>query len=81
LGVVFLEGDAASAGEFGLDSFLSFKAGEDDLGAVDDGGGHACEAGDVDAVAFIGGTGDDAAEEDDTVTLFADLYGVVFDAV
>ena len=73
-------GGAAALGELGGGGLLAFEAGEDDVCAVDDGGGEAGEAGDVDAVAFVGGAGDDAAEEDDGVALLADLNGVVFDA-
>ena len=73
-------GGAAARGKLGGGGLLALEAGEDDVGAVDDGGGEAGEAGDVDAVALVGGAGDDAAEEDDGVALFADLDGVVFDA-
>ncbi len=42
---------------------VAFEFGEDGFGAVDDTQGEAGEAGDLDAVAAVGGAGDDAADE------------------
>ena len=52
---------------------------EDFGGAGDDGLGEAGEAGDLDAVAFVGGAGLDFAEEDDVLVPLADGDVVVFD--
>lgn len=59
-------GDALEV-EFGF-----FEDAEDGFGAFDDGAGHAGEAGDLDAVAFVGATGEDLVEEDDAVLPFTD---------
>ena len=73
----------AGLGEAGLAEvaeFVFFEVGQDFLGAGDDFGGEAGQAGDLDAVGFVGGAGFDAAEEDDAVALFADADVVVLDA-
>lgn len=81
MAVVEARGGASTrAGEFGLDGFVFFEIGEDILGATDDGIGHACKAGDMDAVALVCSAWDNASEEDNGVALFTDLHGVVADA-
>ena len=65
--VFFGEGGFAFGGEFGV-----FEIGQDFAGAFEDGFGEAGEARDLDAVALVGGAGDDFAEEDDVVVPFAD---------
>ena len=79
-GVFFAGGGLGEFGEAVLE-FAFFEVGEYLVGAEDDFFGEAGEAGDVDAVAFVGGAGGDAAEEDDGVAVFADLNGVVLHAV
>ena len=77
--------DAADGG-FGRGSLrrlvgvLAFEVGEDFLGAVEDLGGDAGQAGDVDAVALVGASGDDLVQEDDVAFLFADGDVGVFEA-
>ena len=59
---------------------LCFEPGEDFFGAVVHAAGDAGELGDVDAVALVGGAGDDLMEEDDLVLPFFDGDVVVGDA-
>ena len=58
---------------------IEFEVAEDLGGAGDDGLGESGEAGDLDAVAFVGGARLDFAEEDDVFVPFADGDVVVFD--
>ena len=75
-----LAGGFAFAGGLGLGAGgVLFEVAEDFLGAVDDGFGEARQLGDLDAVGFVGGAGEDFAEEDDVVVPFADGDVVVFD--
>ena len=55
----------------GLEEFISRWL-EDGFGAVEDGFGEAGEAGDLDAVGFVGGAGEDFVEEDDFLVPLAD---------
>ena len=57
---------------------VGFEGGQDGFGAVEDFLGEAGEAGDLDAVGFVGGAGDDLAEEDDAVVPLAHGDAVVF---
>ena len=63
-------------GEFVLRLFMFFQ---DFAGAFDDGFGEAGEAGDFDAVAFVGAAGFNAAKEDDFVGSFLDADVNIFD--
>ena len=70
-------------GFFGMRLFgalgVEFEVTEDFGGAGDDGLGQAGEAGDLDAVALVGGARLNFAEEDDVFVPFADGDVVVFD--
>ncbi len=64
---------------FGFDG-VEFEVGEDRLGAFDDGFREACQAGDLDAVALVGGTGEDLVEEDNFLVPLSNGDVVVGDA-
>lgn len=73
----FLLGDS---GFVRLSAILGFKMIEDGLRPTDDVLGKACESGDLDAVAAVGGTGDDLAEKDDLFVPLTDGHIVVLHA-
>lgn len=58
---------------------VEFEVGEDGFGALDDDFREAGEAGDLDAVAFVGGSGEDLVEEDDFLVPFPNGDVVVGD--